>query len=99
MASGKHGLAPAAIDECRSLGDTTGIDNPATGGGAAESALARISHSLDAPWLDLWLATASSSLANTSSIGGGPKKRRQAKPLRQHRGILCEMRAGRQPVS
>jgi hypothetical protein len=37
--------------------------------------LTRISHSLDAPWLDLWLAIAFSSLANTSSIGGGPKKR------------------------
>jgi hypothetical protein len=75
MASGKRGFAPAAIDECRSLGDATGIDNPATGGGGAESALARNSHSLDAPWLDLWLAIAFSSLANTSGIGGGPKKR------------------------
>jgi len=50
--------------------------------------LARISHSLDAPWLDLWLAIAFSSLANTSSMGGGPKKRWQAKSLRQHRAIL-----------
>jgi hypothetical protein len=50
--------------------------------------LARISHRLDAPWLDVWLAIAFSSLANTSSIGGGPKKRWQAKSLRQHRAIL-----------
>src|SRR5437870_13660247 len=44
--------------------------------------LARISHSLDAPWLDLCPAIAFSPLANTSCIGGGAQKRWRVKSLR-----------------
>jgi len=49
---------------------------------------ARVSHSLDAPWLDLWPAIAFSPLANTSSIGGGAQNRWRAKSLRHRRAIL-----------
>jgi len=50
--------------------------------------LTRISHSLDAPWLDLCPAIAFSPLANTSSIGGGAQNRWRAKSLRHDHAIL-----------
>src|SRR5437899_11625154 len=50
--------------------------------------LARISHSLDAPWLDLCPAIAFSPLANTPCIGGGSQNRWRAKSLRHDRAIL-----------
>jgi hypothetical protein len=54
----------------------------------SENALARISHSLDARWLDLCPAITFSPLANTSCIGGGSQNRWRAKSLRHRRAIL-----------
>jgi len=53
-----------------------------------DEGLARISHSLDASWLDLWPAIAFSPLANTSCIGGGAQNRWRANSLRHRRTIL-----------
>jgi hypothetical protein len=53
----------------------------------AALALARMSPTLDARWLDLWLFSASSLLAKTTFIGGGAQKRRRTKSLRHHRAM------------
>jgi len=54
----------------------------------APAALTRISHSLDASWLDLCPAIDFSPLANTSCIGSGAQNRWRAKSLRHRRAIL-----------